>query len=146
MITESRWQHILGVARKTKQLALKLKPENTQYAEDMFILGIMHDLGYEFTESNNTHASTAGEILKRSGYQYWQEISLHGNETINNMSDELFILNSADMMTGPNGQDFTFDERLEEIASRFGNDSTVYKNCALIVQKLTSDTRYKKIK
>lgn len=145
MISENRWQHILGVARKAKMLAKKLKPNDTQYAEDMFLLGVMHDLGYEFMESNASHAAIGGEILKRSGYRYWQEVSLHGDETVENMSDELFILNCADMMTGPCGEDFTFEERLEEIAGRFGIDATPYKKCVIEVQKLKADARYSKI-
>ena len=145
MITENRWQHILGVARKAKMLAEKLKPGNTQYAEDMFLLGVMHDLGYEFMESNASHAAVGGEILKRSGYQYWQEVALHGDETVENITDELFILNCADMMTGPCGENFTFDERLEEIASRFGKDAVAYKKCVVEVQKLKADARYSKI-
>lgn len=143
MISESRWQHILGVARKAKILADKLKPNNVQYAEDMFLLGIMHDLGYEFMESNGNHAHIGGEILKRSNYKYWKEVALHGDETVKNMSDELFILNCADMSTGPNGENFTFDERLEEIASRFGKDTNAYKKCVIEVENLRSDKRYK---
>ena len=146
MITQSRWQHILGVARKAKILADKLKPNDTQYAEDMFLLGIMHDLGYEFIESNASHAAIGGEILKRNNYRYWQEVSLHGDETVENMSDELFILNCADMSTGPNGEDFTFDERLKEIAARFGEDSDAYKKCVTEAEKLKSDKRYEKIR
>lgn len=145
MITQSRWQHILGVARKAKILADKLKPNDTQYAEDMFLLGIMHDLGYEFVESNASHAAIGGEILKRNNYRYWQEVSLHGDETVENMSDELFILNCADMSTGPNGEDFTFDERLKEIAQRFGEDANAYKKCVIEVAKLKADKRYEKI-
>lgn len=145
MISESRWQHILGVARKAKILADKLKPNNVQYAEDMFLLGIMHDLGYEFIESNASHAAIGGEILKRSGYQYWQEVTQHGDETVDDMTDELFILNCADMSTGPNGENFTFDERLEEIASRFGKDADAYKKCVVEVEKLRADKRYEKI-
>ena len=145
MITESRWQHILGVARKAKILADKLKPNNVQYAEDMFLLGIMHDLGYEFMESNASHAAIGGEILKRSGYQYWQEVTQHGDETVDDMTDELFILNCADMSTGPNGEDFTFDERLKEIAQRFGKDADAYKKCVVEVEKLRADKRYEKI-
>lgn len=145
MISESRWQHILGVARKAKILADKLKPNNVQYAEDMFLLGIMHDLGYEFMESNASHAAIGGEILKRSGYQYWQEVTQHGDETVDDMTDELFILNCADMSTGPNGENFTFDERLEEIASRFGKDADAYKKCVVEVEKLRADKRYEKI-
>ncbi len=145
MISESRWQHILGVARKAKILADKLKPNNVQYAEDMFLLGIMHDLGYEFIESNASHAAIGGEILKRSGYQYWQEVTQHGDETVDDMTDELFILNCADMSTGPNGEDFTFDERLKEIAQRFGKDADAYKKCVVEVEKLRADKRYEKI-
>ncbi len=145
MISESRWQHILGVARKAKILADKLKPNNVQYAEDMFLLGIMHDLGYEFMESNASHAAIGGEILKRSGYQYWQEVTQHGDETVDDMTDELFILNCADMSTGPNGEDFTFDERLKEIAQRFGKDADAYKKCVVEVEKLRADKRYEKI-
>lgn len=146
MISENRWQHILGVARKAKILADKLKPNNVQYAEDMFLLGIMHDLGYEFIESNASHAAIGSEILKRSGYQYWQEVALHGDETVDDMTDELFILNCADMMTGPKGEDFTFDERLKEIAQRFGEDADAYKKCVIEVEKLKSDKRYEKIR
>lgn len=146
MITQNRWQHILGVARKAKMLAEKLKTNDTQYAEDMFLLGIMHDLGYEFMESNASHAAVGGEILKRNNYRYWQEVALHGDETVENMSDELFILNCADMMTGPNGEDFTFDERLKEIAQRFGEDADAYKKCVIEVEKLKSDKRYEKIR
>ncbi|MBQ9035083.1 MAG: HDOD domain-containing protein [Alphaproteobacteria bacterium] len=146
MITQNRWQHILGVARKAKVLAEKLKPDNAQYAEDMFLLGVMHDLGYEFMESNASHAAVGGKILKRNNYQYWQEVALHGDETVENMSDELFILNCADMMTGPNGEDFTFEERLEEIAGRFGKDTAPYQKCVIEVQKLKADERYKRLK
>lgn len=145
MITSNRWQHILGVARKAKILADKLKPNNVQYAEDMFLLGMLHDMGYEFMESNASHAYVGGQILKRNNYQFWSEVSLHGDETVKNMSDELFILNCADMSTGPNGENFTFDERLEEIASRFGKDADAYKKCVVEVEKLRADKRYEKI-
>ena len=145
MISESRWQHILGVARKCKEFALKFKPENSKFAEDMFLLGMLHDMGYEFIESNASHAYVGGEILKRNNYQFWSEVSLHGDETVKNMSDELFILNCADMSTGPNGENFTFDERLEEIASRFGKDADAYKKCVVEVEKLRADKRYEKI-
>lgn len=146
MISENRWKHILGVARKAEKLAKKLKSDNVLYAEDMFLLGVMHDLGYEFTESNASHAEVGGEILKRSGYRYWQEVALHGDEAVENMNDELFILNCADMMTGPCGEDFTFEERLEEIAGRFGKDAAAYKKCVIEVQKLREDKRYAKIR
>ena len=143
MITSSRWQHILGVARKCKEFAVKLKPNNNKSAEDMFLLGMLHDIGYEFTENNASHAYVGGEILKRSGYKYWQVVANHGNETVKDMPDELFIVNCADMSTGPNGENFTFDDRLDEIASRFGKDTNAYKKCVIETDNLRKDKRYK---
>ena len=52
MITQNRWQHILGVARKCREYAIKLKPNNRKFAEDLFLLGMLHDVGYEFVENN----------------------------------------------------------------------------------------------
>ena len=66
MITENRWKHILGVARKCKEFACKFKPNDGKVAEDMFLLGLLHDMGYEFMESNAGHAAIGGEILKRN--------------------------------------------------------------------------------
>ena len=146
MITDNRWKHILGVARKAKVLALRLRPDDLVFAEDMFLLGVLHDIGYEFMENNVSHAAVGGEILKRAGYRHWQEIALHGDERVDEMSDELFILNAADMMTGPSGEDFSFEERLEEIALRFGRDSLPYKKCVVEVEKIKADARYVAIK
>lgn len=146
MITQNRWLHILGVARKCKELALKFKPDDSKFAEDMFLLGMLHDMGYEFNQSNASHATAGGEILERNNYRYWQEVALHGDVTVDDMTDELFILNCADMMTGPKGEDFTFDERLEEIASRFGKNADAYKKCVIEVEKLRTDKRYEKIR
>ena len=145
MITESRWQHILGVARTAKILASRLKPNDNNYAEDMFLLGMLHDFGYEFTKNNLNHARIGGEILKRSDYKYWQEVALHGDETVESMSDALFILNCADMTTGPHGEKFTFEERLSEIADRYGKNSAPYKKCAAEAQKLKADQRISKL-
>lgn len=145
MITENRWKHILGVARKAKEFACRFKPNDGKFAEDMFLLGVLHDMGYEFMESNAGHAAIGGEILKRNNYKYWQEVFLHGDETVEDMSDELFILNCADMSTGPSGENFTFEERLAEIASRFGKEADAYKKCVTETEKLKADKRFAKI-
>ena len=142
MITENRWKHILGVARKSKEFALRFKPDDRRFSEDLFLLGMLHDIGYEFMESNAEHAAIGGEILRRNNYKYWQEVAQHGDETVENMSDELFILNCADMSTGPSGEDFTFEQRLEEIASRFGRDAIAYKKCVIEAERLKADKRY----
>ena len=146
MITGNRWKHILGVARTAKLLALKFRPDDEKYAQDMFLLGMLHDFGYEFSPDGKNHAAVGGGILRRSGYEYWEEVALHGKETAGRMSDELFILNCADMTTSPDGERMTMTERVEEIAGRYGINSAAHKKSIAQAEKLRSDARYAKIK
>ena len=58
------------------------------------------------------------------------------------MTDELFLLNCADMTTGPAGEDFTMQERLEEIGCRHGKESAAYIKTAEEIRILQQDPRY----
>ena len=142
MITDSRLHHILGVARKAQKLAEKFKPDNPQFAEDMFLLGFLHDFGYEFMQENQAHGPVGGAILQRNQYLYWSEVAEHGLAQAD-MSDELFILNCADMTMGPTGIECSMNERLEDIAVRYGKDSPAYQKALQEMQILQNDRRYK---
>lgn len=146
MITENRWLHILGVARKAKEFALKMRPDDKRYAEDMFLLGLLHDVGYEFSENGTGHAALGGQILERCGYKYWKEVANHGYSEDIIATDELFILNCADMKVSADGKSCTMAERLEDIGVRYGIDSPAYKKAILEIEKLQSDDRYLKLK
>jgi hypothetical protein len=142
MINEKRWQHILGVARKAKFLAEQLAPQDEKYQEDMFLLGMLHDFGYEFASFRTDHPAIAAEILKRNGYRYSQEVAWHGDSEVETMSDALFILNLADMTTLPDGTPCGLNERIAEIESRFGTDSVAQRKAVALSNKITSDQRY----
>ena len=142
MITSVRWQHILGVARRARLLAEKLRPKDKQFAEDMFLLGMLHDFGYEFAEEPGDHPDVGGEILKRQGYRYWKEVANHGNVNVTEVSDALFVLSCADMTTGPSGESFTMQERIDNIAQRYGEDSHAHKKAVIAEKKLQADPRY----
>ena len=145
MITSNRWQHILGVARKAKILAQALRPNDEKYLEDMFLLGMLHDFGYEFTENGKKHAMVAGQILERSGYKYWQDVVNHSEKATDNMSDETFIINCADLSVSPDGKDITISARVEDIGRRHGKNSTQYLIALEKLQKLQADARFSKI-
>lgn len=145
MITSNRWQHILGVARKAKILAQALRPNDEKYSEDMFLLGMLHDFGYEFTENGKKHAMVAGQILERSGYKYWQDVVNHSEKATDNMSDETFIINCADLSVSPDGKDITIAERVEDIGRRHGKNSTQYLIAFEKLQKLQVDARFSKV-
>ena len=143
MITSARWQHILGVARRAKALAEKLRPQDEMFAQDMFLLGMLHDFGYEFCENPSDHPSTGAEILKRQGYRYWKEVADHGNINVTEVSDALFVLSCADMTTGPGGERFTMQQRIDNMVQRYGKESHAHKKAKVAAKKLQADPRYR---
>ena len=91
--------------------------------EEAFIIGYLHDVGYEFTEIQTEHAKVGGEKLKEQGYKYWREIYYHGFPQREYNSPELRLLNYIDMTTGPSGEDMTVQQRIEDIGIRYGENS-----------------------
>ncbi|MCQ2966285.1 MAG: HD domain-containing protein [Alphaproteobacteria bacterium] len=148
MITEFRKNHILGVARKLQQLSEQFFPNNEEKAREMFLIGWLHDFGYEFVDKNTVvdHPFRGAEILNRTGFKYTQVIAQHGDPEIKEMSDELFLLNCADMMTGPNGEQMTLAERVENMITRFGENSEAHLKAIKMKNLLEQDPRYNKIK
>lgn len=100
------------------------------------ILGLIHDAAYEFVENQEEHEHKGGEILRSNGYRYWKEVYYHGNPDSEYDSAELRLLNRADMTTGPDGKDMTIDERLADIAERYGETSSQYINAKLLANKI----------
>ena len=62
------------------------------------------------------------------------------------MTDELFILNCADMSVAVDGANCMIAQRLEDIGTRYGIDSSEYRKAVLEIEKLQSDARYLKLK
>ena len=117
-------------------------------SEDMFTLGLLHDIGYQFGDINN-HAKVGGEHLRRLKYKYWQEVYWHGTPNAPYQSRELFILNLADTTTLPDGTETDFEYRLQDIAHRYGKHSSYYIDAVGVVNELEfglEHRRYKKHK
>lgn len=122
-ITTDRMKHCLAVAVKMKQLAAEnpdLYPVNP---DEAFVLGILHDIGYEFSDEQKEHAAKGGLLLKEQGYKYWQEVYYHGIPQEEYDSPLLRLLNYADLTTGPTGEYVTVQERIDDIAARYGKGS-----------------------
>ena len=123
--------HSLGVANKMVEIGTK-KGLSSEDLEDLFTLGINHDIGYKFGDGSK-HQIEGGLILKRNGYKYWQEVYYHG--LIQNEYSSLFldILNQADMQIDKIGKDVGYEGRLADIKSRYGEGSNVYASCVNLV-------------
>lgn len=136
MLTRYRMQHQLAVAHRVVEMAQRRGGYSEEELQELFLMGYLHDVGYEFVEDSSQHASAGGEVLKRCGFKYWQEIANHGIPECAYASPELDILNCADMHTSPVGEPISYEERLEGIQERYGAESSHYKNAAAVIQEL----------
>lgn len=132
-ITEHRLSHSLAVARLMHDKALELS-YNEDYAKEMFTLGYLHDIGYEYTDIKEQHPQIGGEILKKSNYKYWKEVYYHGSTDIYS-SFELDLLNYADLMINSRGKIVGFEQRLNDLKERYGEQSCQYQKSLIIIKE-----------
>ena len=132
-ISDDRLLHMRGVAERAYELAGELFGWPEEKRREMFVMGFLHDVGYRFVEQQTEHEECGGRILGSSGYGYWREIQHHGAPDSTFWSDELLILNMADMETGPNGDHVTMVERLRDIGDRYGDESEQYTRAEQLI-------------
>ena len=137
---EDRIKHSISVARKMVEIA-KNNHLSDEEIKNCFVIGYLHDIGYEFTENGIDHNIIGGEILKNNSFKYWKEIYYHGE--ISNKYESLYldILNQADMQIDKYGNDVGYDERLNDIKKRYGENSKVYKKCCELIWKIRNNKK-----
>ena len=129
-ISENRTKHILAVAREMQRRAEEAGwPQ--EKCREMFILGYVHDIGYEFAENQPDHAAIGGLLLKEQNYPYWQEVYWHGKINAGYASDALQLLNTVDMCIDSAGNPVDIHARLADIMSRYGENSVQYKEARI---------------
>ena len=131
---ENRLKHSLAVAKKMIEIGKEYNL-NDKELQDLFVLGFNHDIGYEYGNNLN-HEHIGGEILKRNDYKYWKEVYYHGDINAQYSSLYLEILNKADMQIDKYGNDVGYTKRLEDIKTRYGENSITYKNAETLVSML----------
>jgi predicted hydrolase (HD superfamily) len=134
---EDRVKHSLAVAKKMTEIGRE-KNFSKEQIKELFLLGIVHDIGYEFDDSeyHDSHNSVGGDILKNDNYKYWREVYYHGKPNCEYKSEYLDILNEADMSVDKYGNDVGFVKRLEDIRSRYGEESNAYINSKMIIEEI----------
>ncbi len=138
-ITDDRLKHMRQVAIAASEYARDLFAWDEAKCEDMFLAGFLHDFAYHFVSDQREHEHAGGEILRRNGYQYWQEIYSHGDPEHCCDTDEGFILNLADMTVKGDGSRVSLRERLEDIAARHSTDSVQYVRARQVAEKLQTN-------
>lgn len=136
MISENKIKHSLAVARKCREIALH-QNSDTEFADAMFVMGLLHDIGYEF-EPDSNHGHRSVEMIEAfikhlDGCK--DAIACHGL-CFDNWSNYDEILNQADMSTSYDGTPTTIDKRLEGIREIWGENSIHYKHAIEVSNKL----------
>lgn len=90
---------------------------------ELFILGIVYDMGYEFSEEQKEYVNKGDMALKAQNYKYWQEVFYHGIPQEEYDSPMLQLLNYVDVITGPTGENVTIQDRIDDIAEQYGKES-----------------------
>lgn len=132
MFDKDRLKHSISVDRKMVEIGKEYCLSEEELKE-LFVLGYNHDIGYEFCNDNMKHNIIGGEILKNDEYKYWKEVYHHGNPNTDYSSLFLKILNMADMQIDKYGNDVGYEKRLEDIKSRYGENSIQYINANKVI-------------
>lgn len=132
---EKRLKHSYAVAKKMMEIGYENNLSEEQIQE-LFLLGLNHDIGYEFVNDTKYHNQEGGLILKKSGYKYWKEVYYHGMLTNEYDSLYLKILNQADMQIDYYGNDVGYEKRVEDILNRYGAYSNAYTNSKRLIESL----------
>lgn len=137
-VDDNRLKHSIAVARKMQEIAYNYNL-NEEDKNNLFIIGLNHDIGYEFTDISTNHNKIGGEMLKNTGFKFWKEVYYHGEIDCIYNSTYLTILNMADMQIDNKGNDVGYTERLENIKNHYGEDSNVYQKCVKLVNNLIKE-------
>lgn len=141
-ITVDRMKHSMAVAKKMKIIVAENEHVYMISPDEAFILGILHDIGYEFSEKQQEHANKGGMILKEQGYRFWKEIFYHGTPQKEYDSAELWLLNFVDMITGPKGESMTISHRISDIADRYGKGSLQETEAIKLAEQIKMHASY----
>ena len=140
-VTIDRIKHSLAVAKRMKELSENDSEKYPVIPEDAFILGLLHDVGYEFVDNQMEHAQKGGIVLKQQGYKYWKEVYYHGYSQNEYISPMLELLNYADITTGPTGEYTTIEQRIIGVKERYGEDSIQLEEIIALADMILNNNR-----
>lgn len=133
-ITENRMKHMLGVARKSYEIAKEKYHLSEFDARKAFVIGFNHDIGYEFSKSPSNHPFIGYEMIENAFNSECLPIKNHGSNIEQNVFSK--ILNEADLQVDSKGNFVTVEERLEDIKSRYSEIAPEYTNPLTLAKEL----------
>lgn len=137
-----RWQHVQAVAARATELADSVSADER---ETLVAAAWLHDIGYSpeightkfhpldgarYLRSEGWPAQVVNLVAHHSGARFEAEERGAGDDLCEFPFEDgplLDALAAADLTTGPAGERLSYDERISEILSRYGEDHPVHK-------------------
>lgn len=141
LLDDDRRAHSLAVGRKVESEARRVRPS---VRAELVVAAVLHDIGYAHPDTG-LHAVDGARFVAAEGFSpvVSNLVAHHTASTyeaaergvdlrvyaafrvIQDLGNAHAVLWWADMTTGPQGQDVTVEERLDEICSRYGPGDVV---------------------
>lgn len=131
----NRYKHCYGVGKRMYAYAKYMWHWDEKRCCEMFVLGNLHDIGYELDPDAFDHDWILASILDGS-YKYVNEIRYHSAYQTDYDSIELRLLYFADMTVDGAGNWCNLKERLQDLEKRHGKNSAVYKESLELAYKI----------
>ena len=135
-ISDDRIHHILAVARRCYDIS-KEAGCSEYFARKMFMIGYLHDVGYEFSEIQGEQKDISCDLILSLGEidkKVIHAIKNHGKNVENSLESQ--ILNQANLEIDHKGRFVGCQKRLEDMKKRYGEDSTQYIDSYKLALKL----------
>jgi len=114
MINENKQRHMFGVA----QFMYNEAPKYGLSSEDMFVLGLLHDIGY-IKGGWQRHEEYGENLMKQLGFKYAKEIGEHNAIVDKGLSKASLLLLAADSVVDMYGNVGTYESRRKDIETRY---------------------------
>lgn len=138
--TNNRMAHVLGVARKCYEVAFKMGLDE-KFCEQMYLIGYLHDIGYDFVDDASNHANAGVELISSlfsvENERFVTAIKKHGSVDLGEVDNLCYlILNYSDMTINSLGESVSMELRLDDIRLRYGEESNVYRDAEKVYSML----------
>lgn len=145
---ENKSKHMGGVAN----YMFKNARDYNLDPEEMYVLGVLHDIGY-LRGTGEDHEAIGAKILREkvgvtNPHIIWC-IKNH-DKIINHFSWSIdrhrkaFLLMKADMIIDSKGNKVGYKNRLNDIEERYGADSETYQQCSQLINWLKKTEKARK--
>lgn len=135
-LSKNKILHSMGVANFLYSYAIS-HDWDKETAENLYITGLLHDIGYLDNPTGENHAEKGATILERNGYasEYCNIIRNHGKIT-DEISQEQRLLWLADLCIDNTGNYIGYEARYASICERYNANDTRLLNIQTVINDL----------